>query len=102
MFQQDWADWGVDQLRLRTVDFNNVPSQEKLKAGVEFIEETKQSGKSVYVHCKAGRGRSATLVACYLMKVMKKTFPTCSRLYLKHDVWLLSFEKHCVKKKDSI
>ena len=40
-----------------------------LKKGVEFIEEMNLSENSVYVHCKAGRGRSTTLVACYLMKV---------------------------------
>ena len=32
------------------------------------------SGDSVYVHCKAGRTRSATVVACYLMKVSKVPF----------------------------
>ena len=25
------------------------------------------AGKKVYVHCKAGRGRSACLVCCYLI-----------------------------------
>ena len=62
--------WGVEQLCLETVDFNNAPSHDMLNKGVEFIEDMKQQGSSVYVHCKAGRGRSATLVACYLMKVL--------------------------------
>ena len=37
--------------------------------GVSFIEEVIASDPeaSVYVHCKAGRTRSATLVGCYLM-----------------------------------
>lgn len=31
-----------------------------------FIEHVK-SGKTTYVHCKAGRGRSTTIVLCYLV-----------------------------------
>ena len=66
---QEWAEWGVTQLQLATIDFNNAPSQEMLWKGVGFIEKMNTNSKSVYVHCKAGRGRSTTLVACYLMKV---------------------------------
>ena len=58
------------QLQLATIDFNNAPSQEMLRKGVEFIEEMNVNQSTVYVHCKAGRGRSTTLVACYLMKVI--------------------------------
>jgi len=66
---QEWAEWGVTQLQLATIDFNNAPSQEMLQRGVGFIEKMNRNKESVYVHCKAGRGRSTTLVACYLMKV---------------------------------
>ncbi|EDO45204.1 predicted protein, partial [Nematostella vectensis] len=66
---EEWSEWGVKQLRLATVDFGNAPSLDNLSEGVKFIEEIRSKGDSVYVHCKAGRGRSATLVACYLMKV---------------------------------
>ena len=71
--QQEWAEWGVTQLQLSTVDFNNAPSQEMIQRGVAFIEEMNENEKTVYVHCKAGRGRSTTLVACYLMKVFSFT-----------------------------
>ena len=60
----------MTQLQLATIDFNNAPSQEMLRKGVEFIEEINVKKSSVYVHCKAGRGRSTTLVACYLIKVI--------------------------------
>ena len=49
--------------------FVQAPNQEKLKRGVEFINKYCDEEKSVYVHCKAGRTRSATLVGCYLMEV---------------------------------
>merc|ERR1711936_1254253 len=45
---EGWAKLGVDFLQLSTSDI---------------------AGHSVYVHCKAGRTRSATLVGCYLMEV---------------------------------
>ena len=41
------------------------------QTGVQFIREVvseNPAGSSVYVHCKAGRTRSATLVGCYLME----------------------------------
>lgn len=80
--KQEWAEWGVTQLQLSTVDFNNAPSQEMIQRGVAFIEEMNQNEKTVYVHCKAGRGRSTTLVACYLMKAKKLT-PEKAHEYIK-------------------
>lgn len=69
LYIQEWASWGVKHLCLATVDFNNAPPQEMLDKGVSFIEDMQSEDSTVYVHCKAGRGRSATLVACYLIKV---------------------------------
>jgi atypical dual specificity phosphatase len=66
---QEWESRGVKFLQLHTRDIFETPCQEKLKKGVSFINEVAGSGGSVYVHCKAGRTRSATLVGCYLMQV---------------------------------
>ena len=62
-----YADAGIVQLHLPTVDFT-PPSLDDLCRGVEFIQQHRAAGRKVYVHCKAGRGRSATLVMCYLIK----------------------------------
>jgi len=62
-----WRNLGVDFLQLATVDIFHAPNQEKLERGVDFINSVAPTGQSVYVHCKAGRTRSATLVGCYLM-----------------------------------
>ena len=63
-------------LHLDVVD-RQAPSQEQLCEGVAWILDRNKSGKgTVYVHCKAGRARSATLVAAYLMEV-----PTCHLLF---------------------
>lgn len=64
---QQWNDMDVKFLQLPTPDIFHAPSQEYLDKGVAFINSFNGTGKSVYVHCKAGRTRSATLVGCYLM-----------------------------------
>lgn len=78
-----WATLGVEFLQLATTDIFESPCQEKLWQGVNFMNRflpptdkiaqlSATSGPSgehgtVYVHCKAGRTRSATLVGCYLI-----------------------------------
>ncbi|SPP83040.1 blast:Phosphatidylglycerophosphatase and protein-tyrosine phosphatase 1 [Drosophila guanche] len=79
---EKWRKLGVEFLQLATTDIFESPNQEKLFRGVEFINQflplskrisglgstqTPENVGSVYVHCKAGRTRSATLVGCYLM-----------------------------------
>ncbi|KFO82896.1 Phosphatidylglycerophosphatase and protein-tyrosine phosphatase 1, partial [Cuculus canorus] len=66
---QEWEAMGVEQLRLSTVDLTGVPTLENLHQGVEFILKHRACGNSVYVHCKAGRSRSATVVAAYLIQL---------------------------------
>ncbi|KAL4622913.1 phosphatidylglycerophosphatase and protein-tyrosine phosphatase 1 isoform X1 [Arapaima gigas] len=66
---EEWAAAGVEQLRLSTVDLTGVPTLGNLHRGVEFVLQHKEQGTSVYVHCKAGRSRSATMVAAYLIRV---------------------------------
>ena len=53
-------------LRLPTVD-DEAPTAEQLRQGVVFIEEQLLQGRGVYVHCAAGTGRAATMVAAYLV-----------------------------------
>eukprot|EP00884_Botryococcus_braunii_P010015 jgi/Botrbrau1/19014/Bobra.0100s0046.1 len=65
---RDYRALGWDHLHIPTVDFLYAPSIEDLKKGVVFISERVQRQEYVYVHCKAGRGRSTTLVMCYLVK----------------------------------
>ncbi|XP_073999245.1 phosphatidylglycerophosphatase and protein-tyrosine phosphatase 1-like [Rhodnius prolixus] len=70
MFSNTSAEWkshNVEFLQLSTRDIFEAPCQNKLIQGVQFIKKFSESNASVYVHCKAGRTRSATLVGCYLM-----------------------------------
>lgn len=67
--KEEWAKVGVEFLQLATPDIFFAPSQEKIQEGIAFIKKFEGTGNTVYVHCKAGRTRSATLVGCYLMQV---------------------------------
>ena len=58
--------FGIEQLRVPTIDFT-APSLASIQLGVAFIQQHVEQGHNVYVHCKAGRGRSATVALCWLM-----------------------------------
>lgn len=73
---------GVEQLRIPTIDFN-PPQYEDIVSAIEFIESFANRGESVYVHCKAGRARSATVAICWLMKRYGMTPEEGQRLLLE-------------------
>ncbi|KAG9405780.1 Phosphatidylglycerophosphatase and protein-tyrosine phosphatase 1 [Aphanomyces cochlioides] len=57
----------ITQLRLPTVD-HTEPTLDDIRKAIEFIEFHKSRGSRVYVHCKAGAGRSAAIAFCWLLK----------------------------------
>lgn len=59
--------FGIEQLHLPTIDFVH-PTLADVQRAMAFIEAHVAAGRRVYVHCKAGRGRSATIALCWLMK----------------------------------
>ncbi|KAA8526036.1 hypothetical protein F0562_007864 [Nyssa sinensis] len=58
--------YGIDHLVLPTRDYLFAPSLSDICQAVNFIHEHASQGLTTYVHCKAGRGRSTTIVICYL------------------------------------
>lgn len=64
---KNWVKLGIDHMQIETPDFSPL-SVEDIAKGVNFIEEEIRQGKKVYVHCKAGRSRSAAIVVAYLIK----------------------------------
>jgi len=64
-------DWGKNDIKFHHIpmqDFVGSTSRPNIQRAVEFIEGVTAEGKTCYVHCKAGRTRSATVATCYLMK----------------------------------
>jgi atypical dual specificity phosphatase len=63
----EWTKMNIDYKQIGINDYVGLPSLEQIAEGVEFISKHTSCNNTVYVHCKAGRYRSALFVACYLM-----------------------------------
>ncbi|HJS64624.1 MAG TPA: dual specificity protein phosphatase family protein [Nitrososphaeraceae archaeon] len=60
----------MNYLHLYVEDYK-VPSIQKMDSTVEFIENEIKVKRPVMVHCAAGRGRTGTILAAYLLKKEK-------------------------------
>ncbi|CAM6094590.1 unnamed protein product [Calypogeia fissa] len=63
-----YKDHGINHLVIPTRDYLFAPSMGDIRRAVAFIHGHTQHGQTTYVHCKAGRGRSTTVVLCYLVE----------------------------------
>ncbi len=65
--QAEYDRLGIEQLRIPTTDFTH-PKLTDVQNAVEFVQSHVEKEGTVYIHCKAGRARSATVALCWLMK----------------------------------
>lgn len=83
---------GIEHLRLPTVD-HFEPSVEDLKKAVAFIQRHEHNGGRVYVHCRAGHGRSAAAVYAWLLykeplaDPMELNEKLCSMRDVRKSLW---------------
>ncbi|CAL5359802.1 unnamed protein product [Camellia sinensis] len=82
-----WRDWvdeahGINHLVLPTRDYLFALSLSDICLAVDFIHENASCGRAGYLHCKAGRGCSTTIVLCYLLQ-HKQMMPDAAYNYLK-------------------
>ncbi|KAL2472522.1 putative dual specificity protein phosphatase DSP8 [Abeliophyllum distichum] len=74
--------YGIHHLVLPTRDYLFAPSLVDICQAVDFIHENASHRRSTYIHCKAGRGRSTTIVICYLVKY-RQMMPDAAYDYVK-------------------
>lgn len=79
----------VVQKHVPMTDFAH-PIIEDVETGVRFIDDQLKQGKTVYVHCRAGKGRSATVVMCWLVSRMNMTPETAQSFLGKKRPQVLS------------
>lgn len=65
--QEAYQKHRITQLRVPTTDFAH-PTLDSVNRAVDFIDRQAEAGGTVYVHCKAGRARSATVALCWLVR----------------------------------
>jgi protein-tyrosine phosphatase len=70
---------GITHVQFRVPDVT-VPDGTTITAGVDWIKIQVDGGRTVLVHCAKGRGRSATLLAGYLMREEDMTFDQANTL----------------------
>lgn len=71
--QETWKAHGIEAKQIQAVDCEPLKVEE-LEEGVEYLARNLAQGATLYVHCKAGRGRSASVVIGYLMKYHHLSF----------------------------
>lgn len=64
---------GITHLQFQVPDVS-VPDEAVLTGSVAWIGDQLADGRTVLVHCAKGRGRSATVIAAYLMKTEGLSF----------------------------
>jgi len=57
---------GIQELRLPTTD-HFEPSVADMRTAIDFIRKHKEQKSNVYIHCRAGHGRSAAIVYVWLL-----------------------------------
>lgn len=70
---EEWQELGVVHFKIDIPDFISTPSVPQLWEGIELIRSKADLGQKTYVHCKAGRSRSATMVTAYVMQKYEKS-----------------------------
>ena len=63
---EEWSELGVTNKKYDIADHVGAANVTQVVEMINFIKEQESVGKTVYVHCKAGKGRSASVVMCYL------------------------------------
>ena len=66
-YTANFSDCGIDVYRFAIEDLS-IPTKQQMTAILNRIDVLINSGKTGYVHCWGGIGRTGTVVGCYLLE----------------------------------
>ena len=61
-----------------------------IQESIQFINECKQNGDRILIHCMAGMNRSPTIAIAYMMSQLNMDLLTSIQLFVKQRPWILS------------
>lgn len=64
----DWKERDIKWLKISSPDLEPIKVS-KLSKAVNYVVQQTNLGNPVYIHCTAGRGRSASVAICSLMQI---------------------------------
>ncbi|MBA2727549.1 MAG: dual specificity protein phosphatase family protein [Parachlamydiaceae bacterium] len=80
---EEWEELKILQLQLPTPDFETI-NLNNIVRGIEFIRWNLENSRTTCLHCKSGKGRSALMMMCYLIKYQNHTAMSAYDLVRKH------------------
>jgi len=75
--------YNIKQLHVPVFDYT-APTEHQIDQAIAFIEKCIERNEKVYIHCKAGKGRSTTFAVCYLMKAHGITSQQALRIIIQN------------------
>ena len=76
------------------------PTPDQLDIGSNIIDQSIKNGKTVYVHCKNGHGRSPTMAAAYFIRYKSLTVQQAESLIRKYrpEIHIEDIQKKALNK----
>ncbi|KAI9480656.1 MAG: protein-tyrosine phosphatase-like protein [Benjaminiella poitrasii] len=91
-YEKLYSELNIKQIRLETNDFT-MPSLDAIHKGIDEIISIKnkqqaspENNNTIYLHCKAGRGRSAAIAFCYLLRIYDLNLAECQKVLIEKRI----------------
>lgn len=78
--RKDWEKLYVSHQHLSVADFTSFASPQQVAILIEKMHKTINAKQTMYIHCKAGRGRSWMILMCYLTTLGRMSFEEAQSL----------------------